>query len=80
MVAVVLLYRNLAKIRGLSAMLLGCVLLTIAWAVVTALLHGHIGQAVEVFCQFAYLLIKFPLMVSSSTGVNNTLLFANDNN
>ena len=46
-VAVVLLYRNLAKMRGLSAMLLGCVLLTIGWAVVTALMHGHIGQAFE---------------------------------
>ena len=46
-VAVVLLYRNLAKMRGLSAMLLGCVLLTIAWAVVTALMHGHIAQAFE---------------------------------
>ena len=43
--AVVLLYRNLAKMRGLSMFLLATVLLTIAWAVVTGLLHGHVGQA-----------------------------------
>ena len=46
--ATVLLYRNLKNMRGLSALLLACVLLTIGWAVVTALLHGHIAQAFTV--------------------------------
>ncbi len=43
--AVLLLYRNLTKMRALAALLLTTVLITIGWAVVTGLLHGHIGQA-----------------------------------
>ena len=42
--AVSLLYRRLAAMRGLSLGLLGTVLLTIGWAIVTALLHGHAAQ------------------------------------
>jgi amino acid transporter len=42
--AVLLLYRNLAKMRVLSIVLLSVVLVTIAWAVVTGLMHGHIAQ------------------------------------
>jgi amino acid transporter len=45
-IAVALLYRGLAKLQGLSALLLACVLLTIAWAVVTALAHGHAANIV----------------------------------
>jgi len=68
--AVVLLYRNLAKMRGLSALLLGCVLLTIAWAVVTALLHGHIGQA------FAFAPGAFHLDHAFFTGLGSAMLIA----
>jgi amino acid transporter len=45
-IAVVLLYRNLAKVKVLSVGLLVVVLGTIAWAVVTGLLHGHWAQVV----------------------------------
>jgi len=45
-VAVVLLYRNLAKVKVLSVGLLVVVLGTIAWAVVTGLLHGTWAQVV----------------------------------
>ena len=45
-VAVVLLYRNLTKVKVLSVGLLVVVLGTIAWAVVTGLLHGHWAQVV----------------------------------
>jgi amino acid transporter len=44
--AVVLLYRRLAKMRGLSTGMLVVVLVTIGWAVVTGLLHGHIARVV----------------------------------
>ncbi len=45
--AVVPLYRNLTKMSGLSVFLLTSVLLTIGWAVITALLHGHISHAFD---------------------------------
>ena len=44
--AVVLLYRNLTKVETFSVVLLVIVLGTIAWAVVTGLLHGHWAQVV----------------------------------
>jgi amino acid transporter len=44
--AVILLYRNLAKVRVISFILLGIVLVAIASAVVTGLLHGHWSQVV----------------------------------
>jgi len=44
--AVVLLYRNLAKVEALSIGLLVVVLGTIAWAVVTGLAHGHWARVV----------------------------------
>jgi amino acid transporter len=44
--AVVLLYRRLAKMRGLSTAMLVVVLGTIGWAIVTGLLHGHIARVV----------------------------------
>jgi amino acid transporter len=46
LLAVVLLYRRLSKIRVLSTLMLAAVLLTIAWVVVTALLHGSLSRAV----------------------------------
>ncbi len=44
--AVALLYRRLAAMRGLSMLLLALVLVTIAWAVVTGLLHGQAARVV----------------------------------
>ena len=44
--AVVLLYRRLAAVRGLSAGMLVVVLGTIAWAMVTGLLHGQWARVV----------------------------------
>ncbi len=44
--AVVLLYRNLEEVRGISFGLLGVVLGTIAWAVVTGVAKGHWAQVV----------------------------------
>jgi amino acid transporter len=41
LLAVVLLYRRLAAMRGLAAAMLTVVLATIAWAALTGLLHGH---------------------------------------
>ncbi len=43
--AVGLLYRDLRRLRWLSAGLLTIVLITIAWAVITATLRGHLAQA-----------------------------------
>ncbi len=43
--AVILLYRNLANLKALSLVLWTTVLATIAWVLVTALLHGHLAQA-----------------------------------
>ena len=40
--AVVLLYRRLSAMRGLATAMLALVLLTLGWAMVTGLLHGHI--------------------------------------
>jgi amino acid transporter len=44
--AVVLLYRRLAAVRGLSTGMLVVVLGTIGWAMVTGLLHGHAARIV----------------------------------
>jgi amino acid transporter len=46
LLAVVLLYRNLSEMRGISIGLLVVVLGTIAWAMVTGLAHGHWTQVV----------------------------------
>jgi amino acid transporter len=70
LLAVMLLYRNLAKMRGLSAFLLASVLLTIGWAVVTGLLHGHIGQA------FAFTPGAFQLNHAFFTGLGSAMLIA----
>jgi amino acid transporter len=45
-VAVVLLYRRLAKMQWLAGGMLAVVLATIAWAMVTGLLHGHWARVV----------------------------------
>jgi amino acid transporter len=70
LLAVVLLYRNLTKMRGLSAFLLASVLLTIGWAVVTALLHGHIGHA------FDFAPGAFRLDLGFFTGLGSAMLIA----
>jgi len=46
--AVVLLYRRLAKMGGLSTGMLVVVLGTIGWSIVTGLLHGHWSRVVAV--------------------------------
>jgi amino acid transporter len=46
LLAVLLLYRSLGKMRGISMGLLAVVLSTIAWAVVTGLLHGSWSRVV----------------------------------
>ena len=43
LLAVVLLYRKLSEMRRLGTVLLSVVLLTIGWAIVTGLLHGHLA-------------------------------------
>jgi amino acid transporter len=45
-VAVVLLYRKLAKMRWIAAAMLAVVLATMAWAMVTGVLHGHWANVV----------------------------------
>lgn len=47
LLAVVLLYRNLSRIGGLSLAMLLIVLATIGWIVLTGLLHGHISLAIH---------------------------------
>lgn len=44
-VAVALLYRDLASVRVISAVMWCTVMVTIAWILVTGLLHGHLAQA-----------------------------------
>jgi amino acid transporter len=69
-IAVVLLYRNLARLRGVSAILLAMVLLTIAWAVVTGLLHGHLAQA------FAFPAGAFRMDRAFFTGLGSAMLIS----
>jgi len=45
-VAVVLLYRKLAKMRALATAMLAVVLVTMAWALVTGVMHGHWANVV----------------------------------
>ncbi len=45
--AVVMLYRSLASLRVVSYVLWVTVMGTIAWVLVTALLHGHVGLAMS---------------------------------
>ena len=70
LLAVVLLYRNLAKMRSLSAFLLATVLLTIGWAVLTGLLHGHIRQV------FDFAPGAFQLNRGFFTGLGSAMLIA----
>jgi amino acid transporter len=44
-IAVALLYRDLASVRVISAVMWCAVMVTIAWILVTGLLHGHLAQA-----------------------------------
>ena len=45
--AVILLYRNLANLRWVSYVLWCTVLVTIGWILVTGLVFGHVGQAFD---------------------------------
>ncbi len=47
LLAVILLYRNLTRIGRLSAVMLAIVLGSIAWIILTGLLHGHLAQAIH---------------------------------
>jgi amino acid transporter len=47
-IAVVLLYRRLAKMRWMAAAMLAVVLATMAWAMLTGLMHGHWANVVAV--------------------------------
>ncbi|WP_263380021.1 APC family permease [Granulicella paludicola] len=69
-VAVVLLYRKLSEMRALGAGLLALVLLTIGWAIVTGLLHGHIGKA------FAFAPGAFRLNHAFFAGLGSAMLIA----
>ncbi|MBB5064169.1 APC family permease [Granulicella mallensis] len=68
--AVILLYRNLAKVRVLSIVLLSAVLVTIAWAVVVGLMHGHIAQV------FAFSPHAFVLNRAFFGGLGSAMLIA----
>jgi amino acid transporter len=69
-VAVVLLYRRLAKMRALATAMLVLVLVTIAWTIVTGLLHGHIAQV------FAFPVGAWRLDRSFFAGLGSAMLIA----
>ena len=68
--AVVLLYRRLAAMRGLAAAMLALVLLTLGWAIVTGLLHGHLAQI------FAFPPGAFRLNHAFFAGLGSAMLIA----
>jgi len=70
LLAVLLLYRNLAKVRVLSIVLLSVVLATIAWTVVVGLMHGHITQV------FAFPPHAFVLNRAFFVGLGSAMLIA----
>jgi amino acid transporter len=67
---VVLLYRRLSAMRGLAAAMLALVLLTLGWAMVTGLLHGHIAQV------FAFAPGAFRLNHAFFAGLGSAMLIA----
>jgi amino acid transporter len=69
-VAVALLFRNLAQVRIVSAVLWVTVMATIAWVLVTGLAHGHIAQA------FTFPPGAFRLTPSFFTGLGSAMLIA----
>ncbi len=68
--AVILLYRNLAGVRILSAVLWSTVMLTILWILITGLLHGHLAQA------FDFPPGAFHLTPAFFTGLGSAMLIA----
>jgi amino acid transporter len=68
--AVALLYRKLSEMRTLGAVLLALVLLTIGWAIVTGLLHGHLANA------FAFTPGAFHLNHAFFAGLGSAMLIA----
>jgi amino acid transporter len=68
--AVVLLYRRLAEMRGLSTGMLVVVLGTIGWAMVTGLLHGHVARV------FAFPAGAWKLNESFFVGLGSAMLIA----
>jgi amino acid transporter len=68
--AVVLLYRRLSAMRGLATVMLALVLLTLGWAMVTGLLHGHIAQV------FAFPAGAFHLDHAFFAGLGSAMLIA----
>jgi amino acid transporter len=70
LLAVVLLYRRLSATRGLATGMLALVLLTLGWAMVTGLLHGHIAQV------FAFAPGAFRLNHAFFVGLGSAMLIA----
>ena len=70
LLAAILLYRRLAAMRDLAALLLALVLLTLGWAIVTGLLFGHIGRV------FAFTPGAFHLDRGFFAGLGSAMLIA----
>ncbi len=70
LLAVALLYRRLAQVRVLGAVLLTVVLLTLGWAIATGLLRGHIAQV------FAFTPGAFRLDHGFFAGLGSAMLVA----
>ena len=68
--AVLLLYRRLSAMRGLATAMLTLVLLTLGWAMLTGLLHGHIAQV------FAFPPGAFHLDHAFFAGLGSAMLIA----
>ena len=68
--AVVLLYRRLSAMRGLATAMLALVLLTLGWAMVTGLLHGHIDPV------FSFAPGAFRLNHAFFAGLGSAMLIA----
>jgi amino acid transporter len=70
LIAVALLYRNLANIRLISATLWTTVMATIAWILFTGAIHGHLAQA------FAFPPGAFHPSPAFFTGLGSAMLIA----
>jgi amino acid transporter len=69
-VAAGLLYRRLSAMRGLAAAMLVLVMLTLGWAMLTGLLHGHIARV------FAFAPGAFHLNHAFFAGLGSAMLIA----
>ena len=70
LVAVALLYRGIAEMRVLTVAMWCAVMGTIAWILVTGLMHGHLSQA------FAFPAGAFQLTPAFFTGLGSAMLIA----